>query len=240
MRCAVVSLVLLALAAPARAQVVSGTLLESESRAPLVGGVVSVLGEDSATFVQVRTDSTGGFTFLLPGGGQYWLRAAHEGYQPAMSPRLSLGGLDTLQVEFSLARDLVVLEPLVVKARSRRITQAARRFYDRAENNAGGTFITREEIERVNPLQTTELLRRIPGAQSTQLMGGNAISVRGGCVPSLFIDGMHVRDYRSIDDYVRPVDVEGMEVYRAAHMAPVEYQGLRAGCAVVLVWTRIQ
>lgn len=240
MRCALLLLVLLALPRAGDAQVISGTLVETESLTPLHGGVVALLDQDSATVAESRTDSVGAFFFTIPRGGSYRLTAAQTGYRTAASPLLTIGSRDTLEVEFSLARDVVMLDPLVVKARSRRITSAARRFYDRAEIRAGGTYITREEIEKAHPLRTTELFRSIPGVQTTPMMGGNHVTVRGGCRPTVFIDGVRVNGYRSIDDLVEPMDLEGVEVYRAAHGAPVEYGGMQAGCAVVLLWTRIE
>lgn len=240
MRCAILLLALLAFATSGAAQIVSGTLVETGSATPLRGGTVSLLDDDSVRVAESRTDSLGAFTLIIPGAGKFRLRAEHAGYLAATSPVLSLGSLDTLQVEFSLARDVVVLEPLVVKARSRRLTAAARRFYDRASNNTGGTFITREEIERSHPLRTTDLFRSIPGVQTTPMLGGSNVTVRGGCRPTVFLDGTRVNGYRSIDDLVQPMNLEGVEVYRAAHQAPVEYGGLQAGCAVVLLWTRIE
>lgn len=231
---------LLASASTLRAQAISGTLLDADSRAPLPGGVMTLIGADSAVLAQSPTDSAGAFSFTLPGRGSYRLRAAQPGYHAATSPALSIGASDTLQVEFSLARNIVVLEPLVVRARSRRLTSAARRFYERAESSAFGTFITRAEIERTHPLHTTDLFRRIPGVNTTPVLGGQAVTIRGSCRPTVYVDGVRVDGYRSIDDLVQPLDLEGLEVYRAAHEAPVEYTGFRAGCAVVLIWTRIE
>lgn len=241
MRC--VPLFLLALltsVSALRAQVVSGVLLEAETRVPLAGGLITLLDADSATVVQVRTDSVGGFGFTLDAPGAYRLRAERVGYLAATSPRLSLGETDTLQVEFSLAQNVVMLDPLVVTARSRRLTAAARRFYERAEVGAFGRFITRDDIERLNPLNVTDLFNRIPGVRTTPMLGGNAVTIRGDCRPTLYMDGVRVNGYRSIDDLASPLDVEGIEVYRSTHEAPVEYQGLLAGCAVVLIWTRIE
>jgi len=231
---------LLALASPLRAQLLSGTLMEAESRAILPGGVVTLLDRDSAVVAQLRTDSAGAFSFTLAKHGSYRLRGEQPGYRTAVSPELALGVQDTLEVEFSLARNEVVLEPLVVRARNRRLTAAARLFYQRAEAGGFGTFITREDIEKAHPARTTDLFHRIPGVRMTEMMGGSDVTIRGGCRPTLYVDGIRVDGYRSIDDLVQPLDVEGLEVYRSAHTAPAEYTGLLAGCAVVLVWTRIE
>jgi TonB-dependent starch-binding outer membrane protein SusC len=241
MRRALVLLIGLLASAPAlSAQIISGTLIEAESDTPLPGGVMTLLDADSVAVAQLRTDSVGAFSFTLQRRGSYRLRAEQLGFRAATSPALSIGSLDTLRVEFSLARDAVVLEPLVVKARNRRITAAARRFYDRAESSAFGTFITREDIERTHPIRSTELFNRIPGVHTSPMMGGNSVTIRGNCRPTVFVDGIQVNGYRSIDDLVQPLELEGVEVYRSAYQAPVEFTGLRAGCAIILLWTRIQ
>jgi hypothetical protein len=72
------------------------------------------------------------------------------------------------------------------------------------------------------------------------MMGGNSVLIRGTCRPSVYVDGVQVIGYRSIDDLAQPLELEGVEVYRSAYQAPVEFTGLRAGCAVILIWTRIE
>lgn len=231
---------LLALAPAASAQLVTGRLLDDATREPIVEGRVTLLTADSAELTSVRTDTLGSFRFPIPEGGDYRLGADRLGYFGAVSPPLSIGSNDTLQVEFSLARDIVVVEPLIVTARTRRLTPAARRFYRRAEQGGFGSFITREDIEKWHPLRTTDLFHRIPGVQTTPIMGGSRVTIRGHCTPTVYVDGTRVNGYRSIDDLAQPLEIEGIEVYRSAYQAPVEFTGLRAGCAVILIWTRIE
>lgn len=239
MRCILLLLSLLLPASALPAQIISGTLMEDESRVPLGGGSVALLDRDSTVVARVQTDSAGAFLFTLPRGGSYRLGAEQLGYRAAISPVLTIGARDTLEVEFSLARSVVVLDPLVVTVRSRRLTPATQRFYDRSRMSLSGTFITREEIEKSHPLRTTELFHRIPGVRTTPVPGGNRVIIRGTCHPAVYVDGVRVEGYRTIDDLVQPPDLEGVEVYRSAVDAPPEYTGARAGCAVVLLWTRI-
>ena len=117
-RALILLLLLLPSASALNAQVVSGTLIESGTETPLPGGVMSLLDEDSVLLERTRTDSAGAFAFTLRGSGEYRLHAEHLGFRAAASPKLDIGTLDTLRVEFSLSRDVVVLEPLVVKGRS--------------------------------------------------------------------------------------------------------------------------
>lgn len=233
---------LLASAAPTAlgAQIVSGTLMEAESRSPIAGGLMTLIDDDSAGVARVETDSAGRFSLTIPRSGSYRVHAQRPGFRDVGSSALGIGARDTVQVEFTLARDAVMLEPLVVKARTRRLTTAARRFYERAESRLAGTFITRADIEKSNPMRTSDLFHRIPGVRLTPMPGGNNVTVRGTCRPAVFVDGVWINGYRSIDDLAQPMDVEGLEVYRSAHEAPPQYTGIRAGCAVVLIWTRIE
>lgn len=230
---------LLAYASALPAQVIHGTLLDANSRTPLAQGVVTLLREDS-TVAQVSTDTAGAFSLSIPRRGAYRLRAEQPGYRTATSPALGIGAQDTVEVEFTLAIDIVVLEPLVVRARTRRLTPQARRFYERKEQGVWGTFITRDDIERYHPIRTTDLFHRIPGVQTSPMMGGQSVVIRGTCRPTVYVDGVRVNNYRSIDDLAQPMQIEGIEVYRSSAQAPAEYTGLRAGCATVLIWTRIE
>lgn len=224
----------------AHAQLLSGTLLEKESRLGLAGGLVTLLEQDSVVVARTQTDSVGEFSFTVAKRGSYRLRAELPGFPTATSSRLTLAPLDTVDVEFSLARGVVVLEPLVVTGRSRRITPAARRFYDRAKLRGFGTFITREDIQKVHARRTTDLLRGIAGVRTSPVLGGSAVTVREGCQPTIYVDGNRVFGYRTIDGLVQPSELEGLEVYRSADHAPAEFTGLQAGCAVILMWTRIE
>jgi hypothetical protein len=234
------SLGLLAAPAAAHAQIISGVVMETESKTRLPGGHVILLNADSVAVASFATDTAGSFSLTLPRAGAYRLRAELVGYRGATSPELNIGNRDTLQVEFSLARDAVVLEGFVVKARNRRLTPAAQRFYDRSRNSISGNFIGRAQIDRVHPTRTTDLFRNIPGVQTTPIMGGANITIRGNCRPTVYVDGVRINGYRSIDDLAQPLELEGVEVYRSADQAPPEFTGLRAGCAVILIWTRIE
>lgn len=236
---AILALGLVAAAPAVSAQVIHGNLLDANSRVPLTEGVVTLLHDDTAV-VQVRTDTAGAFTLRIPRRGSYRLRAEQPSYRAATSPAIGLGAQDTVEVEFTLAMDIVVLDPLVVRARTRRLTPMARRFYERKERGVWGTFITRQEIEKYRPIRTTDLFHRIPGVQTSPMMGGQSVTIRGTCRPTVFVDGVRISYYRSIDDLAQPLDIEGLEVYRSSAQAPPEYTGIRAGCATVLIWTRIE
>lgn len=220
-------------------QTIRGILVGDETGQPLEMGLVALVG-DSTQVASTRTDSAGMFLLTATRAGPYRLRAERLGYQTATSPPLDLSKGDTLRVEFLLSTEVVLLEPIIVKGRSRRSGLLAG-FYERVRRRAFGVFITREEIEEQHPLRTTDLLWRFPGVRlvPSPRGGGNSILVRGDCVPAVFMDGIHVRLFGgTVDDLLHPQDLEGVELYRSAAEAPVEYGGLKAGCGAILFWTR--
>ena len=242
-------LLLLAPAArPAAAQVVHGRVAASVTDSALAGATVRMVRERSRRdtlrdSVRVSADSAGAFALEAPRPGRYRLTADAPGYRAATSRPLGIDADDTLQVVLRLAADTVLVEPLEVVAATRALTLAAQQFYARARAGRQGTFITRDDIERRHPVLTTDLLFRAPSLRRVpnRRGGGYAVRGRGNCVPLVFIDGTRVTGgAASIDEWVRPQEVEGIEVYAGYATAPVEYAVRGDDCAVILIWTRLE
>jgi hypothetical protein len=222
-------------------QTIQGRLLDSETGEPLPSATMSLLDEDGARLTGTQTDAAGSFELSAARPGAYQLRAERIGYRTATAPAMELDAGDTLRVEFRLSTQAVLLGPVVVTGQPRRLTRALRDFYERAERRAWGSFLTREEISRRSPVQTTDLLRTLPGVQLVPTrFGGNAVLLRGGCPARVYLDGLRVRlAGTTIDDLVRPQELEGVEVYRNEAEIPAQYGGLSGGgCGAVLLWTR--
>ena len=141
---------------------------------------------------------------------------------------------------------VVELDPVVVEGTEvdRKLTSVG--FFQRM-GTEHGTFLTREEIERRRPRNTTDLFRRIPGFRITQEGIGNSVSGARG-VPSIsqgfnrcdidyYIDGVHA-DGAVIDD-VLPNAIAAMEVYTGAATIPPAFRvSGNPKCGVVVIWTR--
>jgi hypothetical protein len=202
---------------------------------------MTLLDEAGEKLAGTLTDSTGLFGLSSTRGGAHLLKAERVGYRTATTPAMELGAADTLRVEFRLSVQAVLLSPMVVTVQPRRLTGALRDFYQRAERRAWGSFITREEIDRRHPGHTTDLLLTSPGVQVVPTrFGRNTVLLRGGCPARVYLDGIGVRLHgTSIDDLVRPQELEGIEVYRNEAEVPGQYGGLsNGGCGAVLLWTR--
>ena len=238
---AALGLVLSATPGVAGGQVLHGRLIDEVTEAGVVGAAMMLLDGDSARVVAATvTDSVGYFSVAASEAGAFRLRAERIGYPTTVSTPLNVRSGDTIQVEFRISAGAVLLDPVVVTGRRRRPPPMIAEFYQRAERSIFGTFITRDEVERLHPGRVMDLLRRVPGLQIVPLRfgGSSAVLMRGGCRPLVVIDGMQLRDVRSIDDLVQPLELEGLEVYRSFAEVPVEYGGLRDPCGAILIWTR--
>jgi len=240
-------LALAAVAPPALgAQAVRGQLSDEETSAPIADAALRLIAPDNSVAATARTDSLGEFILPFDGaaGGTYRIRAEKLGYRPAISSPLTLEESDTLDVHVRLARQVVLLDSITVTAPEvRRRATLVRDFYTRLDQRAFGHFITREDIAARRPLVTTDLLATVPGIRTIprRLGDGASVIVRGSCTPTLWIDGVKATPTNGmvIDDLVRPVEIEGIEIYRSIAEAPPQYQGLNAGCSAILVWTRV-
>lgn len=232
------------LAAPAAsAQVVTGRLLEEGTNRPIARATVELMVNGTSRRNRTVTDSAGAFSLYVPGKGTYQLRATRIGYATSLSRSLDIATIDSLDVVFRLAANTVVLEPLQVTAVPRRLPPWLTGFYDRVENNPFGRFVTRSQIASYQPYRASDVLRTLAGVSVTPHRSGhgNVVRVRG-CVPLFYVDGMLVELHgTSIDDYLSPRDLEGIEVYAGPSNIPAEFSRANRGngCGAIVVWTRL-
>jgi hypothetical protein len=222
------------------AQVIRGALLDDLSGRRLTRGTLSLLTTDSVQVTQTRTDRRGAFVLPAVPPGSYRLRAERAGFMPAVAPATQLKAGDTLQVQVVLSRRAVVLNPMVVQARRRGRRTPLDDYYHRLDQLPWGRFVTLEEIERRHAVRTTDLLRTVPGVQlvAARRSTGSHVLLRG-CAPVIVLDGnvVPLMSGMTIDDFVKPSELEGIEVYGNAFEAPTEYIPPGA-CSAVLLWTR--
>lgn len=233
---------ILAAAAPSPAQIVRGRLTDVSTRVALPAAELTLLGLDNAPLTSVQSDSSGDFVVAAPRAGQYRLRATLPGYRTAVSAPMRLLRNDTVNVEIRLSTQVVLLEAVKVVGVDPRAARRYGAYYSRLATRVSGLFITRQQIAEARPRRATDMLRSLPGVALIPGTGdGYYVRFRGTCDPTLYIDGSRVQmGGLNIDDFVRPNEIEGIEVYRSIAEAPVEYQGMNAGCGAIIVWTKIE
>ena len=137
-----------------------------------------------------------------------------------------------------------------------------------AELSGGGTFYTAADIERRNPLRITHMIAEAPGVKlagcTLRGHGCKLYSTRAGvgiqadgCEMAAYIDGLPVlrgttkrwslasggsmgsgNSDASLNDFVMPAEIAGVEVYMGLASLPAEFGGHANRCGVVLVWTK--
>jgi len=128
----------------------------------------------------------------------------------------------------------VRLDPLVVET-ERRTFGIMGDFAGRRRSRPG-TFFDREEIESRHLGRFSDLLRVVPGARIVpDGPYGYTVRLRGGCRPTLVVDGMKLLTEEGMDDILPPGDLEAVEVYHGASV-PAEFGS--SPCGAIVVWTR--
>jgi outer membrane cobalamin receptor len=179
-------------------------------------------------------------TFALAGlpAGTNSLDVRAIGFQPrSVGVDLASGRTATASVTLD-ASSTQTLGTVTVYGKRTRAAKNLDGFLSRSRNGFG-RYTTAADIEKMSAINFTDVLRRTPGMQVSPGRGyGNVVRGRGGCTPSVVLDGMPIQGGADdIDSFVRPSEVSGIEVYSGMGGAPVEYGNMN-GCGMVLVWTK--
>lgn len=229
-------------APPALAQSGSTTVTvlvhAADTGRPLAGALVS-----TRTYgIQGTTDHGGALRITSLPRGTHVVEVRYLGYASrSKEMEVVTGQASTLRMELAV-------EPLklaAVRVVARRSLLQTTGFNDR--RRAGfGTFVSREEIVRMQPRLLSDVLRRVAGITLTPTRGGGGARARmrgtklitGDCPIQYYVDGT-MTAFLNVDD-LRPDDVEGLEIYRGAATIPPAYNKGTALCGVVVIWTRDQ
>ena len=117
--------------------------------------------------------------------------------------------------------------------------------FERRRARTFGRFITRQEIERVQPHRLSQLFYTVPGVRivhsPTDPSNTTLMSTRGGgvCEMDFYLDGIRQPpDTGFTIDILPPEDIEGIEIYTGPSRSPAIFSYRGAKCGVVAIWTR--
>jgi hypothetical protein len=231
-----------------------GVVVEEDTREPVRGALVRVLGSDGSPAGSAVTDAHGRFRIHHPDrGSSYTLRVEHLAYSPSEGA-VRFDRDDQLRVEVALSTRAIELEGITVTER-RRGALADAGFYDRMAHGMG-VFVEVDEMHRQRAsragdyLMGQRMIRTVsprPYVEDVRIAGTERISESGfrDCQPAIYMDGALVRragEPRDEDlvfnDIVSASHIAGIEVFRRSTEVPPRYSGAGAACGVILVWTR--
>ncbi len=216
-------------------------IVRSAQGKPLAGAHV-VLWGSTATGI---TADNGSFTLIdLPAGTQT-VEARYVGYAPK-HVTVDLRSGETTTVTITLDERVDVLNAVTVYGKAGRSQSHDITGFLERQQRGFGHFITRADIERQRPFETTDLLRMVPGVRVVPTGPfTHAVLMREGCRPSVYIDGMAAmdpRDSTDLDDLntlIAPEMIAGMEVYNGIAETPAQFRRAGDTCGAIVIWTGV-
>lgn len=199
---------------------------------------VRILGQSSS-----RSNSNGVVTFDSIAGGTQTVEVLAIGYQPERR---------TLDVAAGRAStDTIVLTSLNAVLDTVRITASRDPTgFEMRRATRKGQFITSEDIESEDPVNTTHLLRTRQGLRYTFDRNGFALidvtTQDKPCHPLILVDGFPpgsaptALGQATLDWIVHPDEIGGVEIYTTPAQIPAEIARFAFGpaCAAIVIWTR--
>jgi hypothetical protein len=182
-----------------------------------------------------------GGTFSLEGlpTGTQLIIVRHLGFEAARVP-VNVTSRQPTEVRVTLGPSVNVLDPVLVTARQNFALD--RNGFSARERTGWGRYITREQIEKRNQHNLTDMLTDMPGIRVVHGLGGatvqdersRAILSGGrptGACPRVWVDGFewHIAEPGDLDMFVSPHDIIGIEVYKP-NEAPIQYRGVDDNC----------
>jgi TonB family protein len=215
---------------------ITGTVT-AETGIALSGVDVGIVG----TAVRSTTDEHGAFHLTGMGAGTFEVRARRLGFRPE-STRITVDDSHTSNVDLKLPVLAEDLKPVLVRGQKMQYTGRLAGYYERLERRTSGVYITRDQIDRDDPRNLTQLLQRVPGITLQRLRSGGAgIRMRDrACLPLIWLDGQALPMGEVDIDGIQPKSLEGIELYLGSTTAPFQYNWTRnaAACGTILLWTR--
>jgi TonB family protein len=202
----------------------------------IIGVEISIPGSS----FKAHSDEKGEFVLARVPAGPLTLAFRRLGYLPDTANLMIQAG-QSMPLEVRIKRLAINLDPVVVS--SRQPLTGWRVGFARRQHRGGGTFITREDIEKRNPGNVTDLFRTIPGAHVIQGgIGPASVRFRGlNCAPLTWLDGAPLNAGEFDLDYLTPRSIEAIEVYPGTAAAPGEFTSPRpyeSSCGTILIWSR--
>jgi len=213
---------------------IRGVVLDITTGEPIVEVAVRLQPPGGGEALLRTTDVRGRFFFPLQTAGSYGIELFRIGYGTVRDSILLDEGAE-VDVVAELALEAIAMEAVVVST-TRRSRLDTSGFFDR-RRTLSGRFITREDIEARRPMYLADLFRSVPSLRVTPLANGqgSVVTGRGGCFPTYYLDGVRLVESASLDMFIPPDNLEGLEIYGSSS-SPPQYQGGR--CGTVIMWSR--
>lgn len=197
--------------AAARAETISGRVVDPDRRA--VGAATVILIDGGSIVATTITDSTGSFTIETSHSGPFDLHASAEGFRARPLAVEKAGDVGTIALEVSAVREAVVVS-------------AAQVDIPLSTASSSITVLTAEDLAALQVINLADALRLTPGLTVAATGGYGAqtsVFPRGGesDYSLVFIDGVQANAFGGGFDFAHlpAVNVERVEIVRGPQSA---------------------
>jgi hypothetical protein len=226
----------------------------SGRRSGVVRGIVRSLDDEPLGGARVEAPVNGAYSVTRSNGtfrldsvptGTQSIVVRQLGFQP-ISLTVNVTAREPTDMNVALGPTANIMDTVLVTAR--RNSALEQQGFFRRQRSGWGTYITREDVDKRQPMFLTDLLTNVSGvrvvrtasgtivrsAANTSLVGGS-----GGCT-RLWVDGAQWGTVMpgDIDTAVYPSELAGVEVYRPGDVPP-KFAGF-GQCLTIVVWSDVQ
>ena len=228
-------------------QVIAGTVVNYDTNEPVPGVMLTLLNDARDPIGRpIRSDERGEFTIRTTRVGLLRIHAGSIGYTESTSPAFELSTDELVFVRFFVSSREALLAPLGIRARVLPTTFAITDrggFTYRRERAGGGVFFRAEEIQASGARTLAELVRRVPGIQSSGSAPAETITILPAddlprCRPVYYVDGAPAAG--DVEATVRALPLErmfGVEVYALPADIPSAFVAANQNCGLIAIWT---
>jgi hypothetical protein len=219
--------------------VATGVVTDASTKLPLAGVEVLIDGHNRPAI----TDAEGRYLIQRVPDGNRIVLFRLVGYRPVRE-MVSFKSGDTTVVDAVMIGLAVELDSILVRGspgRARGVGFGLEAFEERRMKGFG-IFLDSTLLRRNEHRDLADVVRGNPGISISPRQRGGGYFIAAGrgpsrCIVQIYLDGMRM-PVPTKTNFVSVSDLLAVEVYRSAAEVPLEYGGPRAGCGVVLLWTR--
>ncbi|MFQ5536806.1 MAG: carboxypeptidase regulatory-like domain-containing protein [Gemmatimonadota bacterium] len=237
-----------------RVEITDTTAAVGETTAGLVGRIVEEETGRPVEGVEIRLEPGSrvalsgirGFFWLddVP-PGRYHMTIQHIGYATLEKDLVVQGG-KAYDIRVKMDPKAIPLEGLEVTVRSRAWFRKMRDVQFRMAGEHGGIFFTREDFKMRGYPRLSQMLRGLPGVKVREAPGGRGMVTFRGCTdlsrrvlpPTVWIDGLKIRDGGFDINMVASSEIDLVEIYRSTASVPAEFSGSDGRCGAIIIWTK--
>lgn len=233
----------------AKAAVLVGRILDAVDSGALANAGIQIVG----TSLDERSDGRGQYRIANVPAGVHEIEVRSFRYK-AIKRSVTFVAGDSVRLDIYMEHVPQLLSEMVVHGRALRVPHGFEAIYERGARG-WGTFITREQIDSLDPRDIKTMFEGIKGVfvdqngvyfnrcyGNPQLWGEyGELWIDGDRVTKFQNSSRNPTDPRSMNEYIEqlpPHAVQAIEVYTSSVNIPAEFTSGGSPCAVIAVWTK--